>query len=110
MNKNPYEIIKNQHITEKSRVLQELKNNNSNPSVRSYKLPKYVFVVEPNANKQQIAEAIEEIYKDKKVKVVGVNTINVKSKKKRMRGRSGKTSAFKKAIVTFEEGDSLDNV
>jgi large subunit ribosomal protein L23 len=110
MNKNPYQIIKHQHITEKAKVLQELKTSESNPSVSRCKLPKYVFVVDHRANKQDIAEALEEIYKDLKIKVVSVNTINVKSKAKRMRGRPGRTNAFKKAIVTLEEGDSLDNV
>jgi large subunit ribosomal protein L23 len=108
--KNPYEIIKHQHITEKAKVLQELKNNESNPSVKKFKLPKYVFVVDRNANKSEIALALEEIYKEKKIKVMAVNTINVRSKTKRMRGHQGKTAAFKKAVVTLEEGDNLDNV
>ncbi|CDZ80464.1 50S ribosomal protein L23 [Candidatus Rubidus massiliensis] len=108
--KNPYNIIKHQHITEKARTLQELKLANSNKSLSRFELPKYVFVVDSNANKQEIAQAIEEIYSDKQVKVVSVNTINVKAKARRVRGRKGKTAAFKKAIVTFEKGDSLDNV
>jgi large subunit ribosomal protein L23 len=37
---NPYQIIKHQHITEKASVLQELKNNNSNPSVARCESPK----------------------------------------------------------------------
>ena len=72
--------------------------------------PKYVFVVDRTANKHEIALALEEIYKTKQVKVVAVNTINVKPKARRVRGRLGKTSGFKKAIVTFEKGDELDNV
>lgn len=109
MNKNPYEIIKHQRITEKANVLQQLKKNDSNPSVRRFKLAKYVFVVDARANKQEIAAAIEEIYKDRQVKVVGVNTMNVKSKPKRSRGRLGKTPSFKKAIITLDESDSLDD-
>lgn len=109
-NRNPYEIIKHIHITEKSRTLQELKNMESNPSLKRCKLPKYVFIVDRKANKYEIAQAIEEIYQSKKIKVVAVNTINVKQKVKRMRGRVGHKAAFKKAIVTFEEGDNLDNV
>lgn len=107
---NPYQIIKHQHITEKTRVLQELKNANSNPSVTRCESPKYVFIVERTANKQEIAQAIEEIYSEKNVKVVAVNTINVIAKPRRVRGRLGAKSAFKKAIVTLAKGDSLDNV
>lgn len=108
--RNPYEIIKNQHITEKSRVLQELKNAESNPSLKRCKLPKYVFIVDKQANKYEIAQALEEIYVKNKIKVVAVNTVNVKGKLRRVRGRTGMTGAYKKAIVTLEEGDSLDNV
>jgi large subunit ribosomal protein L23 len=108
--RNPYQIIKHQHITEKAMVLQELKNATSNASLAKCKSPKYVFVVDRKANKQEIAQAIEEIYHDKNIKVVAVNTINVKAKARRVRGRQGLKSAFKKAIVTLEEGDSLDNV
>jgi large subunit ribosomal protein L23 len=108
--KNPYHIIKHQHVTEKANMLQELKNSKSNRSVARFELPKYVFVVDRNANKHQIAEALEEIYREKNVKVVSVNTINVKAKKRRVRGRSGMKPAFKKAIVTFEKDDNLDNV
>lgn len=106
---NPYTIIKSRHITEKSKVLQELKNSESNRSVRRCKNPKYVFVVDQNANKKQIASAIEEIYQEQKIKVISVNTIQVKSKPRRVRGRPGHKPSFKKAIVTLEEGDNLDN-
>lgn len=106
--KDPYSVIKNIYITEKSKVLQELKENTSNPSVRKCKSPKYVFEVNSFANKREIAEAIEEIYRDKDVKVMAVNTINVKGKPRRVRGRLGRTSSFKKAIVTLAEKDSLE--
>lgn len=108
--RNPFEIIKHQHVTEKTQMLQELKNAESNPSLKRCKLPKYVFIVDRSANKQEIAIALEEIYQEKKIKVVAVNTVNVKAKPKRVRGRVGSTAAFKKAIVTLEEGDNLDNV
>lgn len=109
-NKNPYQVIKHRHVTEKATVLEQLKVATSNPSVARFELPKYVFIVDRNANKKEIALALEEIYKEKRVKVVSVNTLNVKSKPRRVRGRLGKTSAFKKAIVTFEKGDELDDV
>lgn len=108
--KNPYNIIKHQHVTEKANMLQELKNAKSNRSVARCESPKYVFVVDSNANKQEIAAAIEEIYSDKNIKVTAVNTINVKAKPRRVRGRIGAKSSFKKAIVTLEKGDNLDNI
>jgi large subunit ribosomal protein L23 len=110
MEKNPHDIVKFRHVTEKARMLQELKNAKSNKSLKRFELPKYVFVVDSKANKKQIANAIEEIYSEKKVRVVSVNTINVKGKPRRVRGRSGKTSGFKKAIVTLDKEDSLDEV
>lgn len=106
---NPYEIIKHQHVTEKSMVLENLKNADSNQSVRNCKSPKYVFIVDRKANKQEIAAAVEEIYSDRNIKVVAVNTINVKPKARRVRGRLGVKSAFKKAIVTLDEGDQLSD-
>lgn len=108
--KDPYQIVKHQYVTEKSVMLQGLKNAKSNPSLARCESPKYVFIVDPKANKQEIAKAIEEIYKDKEIKVVSVNTINTKAKPRRVRGRAGMTSARKKAIVTLAVGDSLDNV
>ena len=108
--KDPYQVVKHQLVTEKSLVLQELKNAKSNPSLRRCESPKYVFVVDRKANKGEIATAIEEIYSDKNVKVVAVNTINVKPKERRVRGRLGMKPGFKKAIVTLEKGDSLENV
>ncbi len=108
--KDPYQVVKHQHVTEKSLVLQELKNATSNPSLKRCESPKYVFVVDRKANKTDIADAIEEIYSDRNIKVVAVNTINVKPKARRVRGRSGMKPGFKKAVVTLEKGDSLDNV
>jgi len=110
MKKNPYEVIKHQHITEKAVMLEGLKSANSNPSLAKCESPKYVFIVDPRANKCEIAAAIEEIYSDKKVKVVSVNTINVKAKARRVRGRLGTKKSFKKAIVTLEKGDSLETL
>jgi large subunit ribosomal protein L23 len=108
--KDPYQVIKHQLVTEKSLVLQELKNATSNPSLKRCKSPKYVFVVDRRANKTDIAQALEEIYSEKNIKVVAVNTINVKPKARRVRGRPGMKPGFKKAVVTLENGDSLDNV
>lgn len=109
--KDPHQIVKHRHITEKSLVLQELKNMESNPSLKRCHSPKYVFVVDRKANKKEIAQAVEEIYSEQNIKVVAVNTIQVKAKPtKHLRGRTGKKPSFKKAIVTLEPKDSLDNV
>lgn len=108
MKKNsPYNIIKSRYITEKTHILEELKNNRSNPSVAKYDLSKYVFLVEKKANKQEIAEAVEEIYADKNIKVASVNTIVMKPKPCRVRGRLGVKPGFKKAIVTLQPGDTI---
>lgn len=108
--KTPYSIVKSRHVTEKSSVLQSLKDLNSNKSVRKFILPKYVFIVDNKANKTEIARAIEQIYAHKNIKVTAVNTINVKSKIRTVRGRMGKTNAFKKAIITLSEGNAIDDV
>ena len=107
---NPYEIVKCRHVTEKSFTLERLKDSESNPSLKRCQTAKYVFLVHPQATKQLIKQAVEEIYKEKKVKVIAVNTITRKPKPRRVRGRLGKTSGLKKAIVTLEKGDSLDEV
>ncbi len=75
-------------------MLQRLKTAESNPSLRRCKSPKYVFIVDRLANKQEITEAFEEIYKDRQIKVVSVNTINMKTKPRRVRGRSGAHKCF----------------
>jgi large subunit ribosomal protein L23 len=110
LKKSPYDIIQCRYLTEKSKVLQELQSNTSNPSVRRCQSPKYVFLVDTRANKQEIAEAIEEIYAAKNVRVVAVNTLTMKPKPRRVRGRSGWTSAFKKAIIALEPGDRLEEL
>ena len=88
-------ILKEYRITEKSSVLNE-------------QLLKYTFEVAKEANKAQIAEAIEQVFE---VKVARVNVINKKAKFKanRMRaGRPGEKPAIKKAIVTLKEGDKIE--
>lgn len=106
--KNPYEIVKKVRVTEKTEMLKKLKDSSSNPSIRKFKSPKVVFDVASDASKPEIKMAIEEIYRDKGVKVKKVNTINIKPKERRVRGRVGMTSAYKKAVVTFSEGDLID--
>jgi large subunit ribosomal protein L23 len=63
------------------------------------------FKVRSEATKPQVKEAVEGLFG---VKVKAVNTLNQKGKVKRFRGRIGKRSDVKKAIVTLAEGDSID--
>ena len=65
----------------------------------------YTFKVASNANKISIKKAIEEAFG---VKVEKVNTLNTKSKKKRVGRYVGKTNRKKKAIVKLKEGSSIE--
>lgn len=69
----------------------------------------YAFEVDLGANKIEIAHAVEKKFK---VKVINVRTMNFKGKSKTQMTRKGrfegKTSHFKKAIVTLKEGDKID--
>jgi large subunit ribosomal protein L23 len=76
-------------------------------SLLSEKLNKYVFRVSPRANKVQIKQAIELLFKKK---VVDVNTCNYAGKAKRVRGPLGRKAHWKKAIVTLGEGEKIDLV
>lgn len=106
---DPYSVVLTRRVTEKAQTLQELETNSSNPCVRACKSPKVVFVVHPEANKLQIAAAVESIYADKGIKVQKVNTVLTKGKRRRVRGRIGFRPAIKKAIVTLSVGDKIDN-
>lgn len=86
-----YDVIIAPHITEKSTLASE---HNA-----------VVFKVANTATKPQIKEAIEAIY-DKKV--VAVNTLVVKGKTKRWKGKKYTRSDVKKAIVTLAEGEMID--
>ncbi|MEI6514450.1 MAG: 50S ribosomal protein L23 [bacterium] len=67
---------------------------------------KYLFKVDPTANKLEIKKAIEEFFK---VKVVKVNTMNYDGKKRRQRtAHFGKTPDWKRAVVTLKDGDKID--
>ena len=66
---------------------------------------KYVFKVDPKANKTEIKLAIEKLFN---VKVQEVRTINVKPKKRRVGRYAGLTNRSKKAIVTLAEGQSIE--
>ena len=66
---------------------------------------KYTFEVARDANKIEIAKAVEELFH---VTVKKVNTINVKPKKKRVRYVAGYTRHWKKAMVTIAPGETIE--
>ena len=86
-----YDVIRKPIITEKSTMASEA--------------GAVVFEVAMDANKPQIKQAVEELFK---VKVKAVNTTITKGKVKRFRGQLGKRADVKKAYVTLEEGNTID--
>ena len=66
---------------------------------------KYTFIVAKDANKIEIAHAVEEAFK---VKVVGVTTRIVKGKEKTMGRYTGRKPDVKKAVVTLKDGDTIE--
>ncbi len=87
-----YEIIQKPLLTEKSSNLQEARNQ-------------YSFRVHSKANKSEVRKAVEAIFD---VKVKRVNVINMPSKLRRFLGRPGRTSPWKKAIVTLHDGHAIE--
>jgi large subunit ribosomal protein L23 len=87
-----HQIIKRPLITEKSTRQKEEGNQ-------------IAFVVDPNAGKIQIRQAVEKLFK---VKVLSVRTMNVTGKKKRLGRFLGRKSDWKKAIVKLREGDRIE--
>ncbi len=77
-------------------------------SEKSYSLMeqgRYTFEVAKDAKKEQIAQAIAEIFS---VTVTSVNTMNVSGKPRRLRYNKGLSRSWKKAIVTLKDGDAID--
>lgn len=90
--KHSYDVLRGPMLTEKGTLLKETDN-------------KVMFKVAKSANKIEIKNAIEEIFK---VKVDRVTTMNYMGKTKRMGRYEGKRPDWKKAIVTLKEGEKLD--
>ncbi len=89
---NAFEIIKTVRLTEKG-------------TRQGEKYNQYTIVADPRANKTQIRQAVQELFK---VKVTRVNTMNVDGKLRRKRTiQAGSTNNWKKAIVTLKEGDKI---
>ena len=89
---NPFHIIKTVRVTEKGTTQAETLNQ-------------YTVVADRRANKHQIREAVEELFK---VEVLRVNTTNVRGKLRRQRThQAGRCPDWKKAIVTLKEGQKI---
>ena len=89
---NAFEVIKTVRLTEKG-------------TRQSEKYNQYTVVADRLANKTQIRQAVQELFK---VKVVRVNTLNVHGKARRQRtSQAGKAPDWKKAIVTLKDGDKI---
>ncbi len=84
-------LIKKAWITEKAGRLIELN--------------KYVFIVDKQMNKPEVAKAIESMYG---VKVSSVNILNKQRKIKRLRRNTGKIPGYKKAVITLEKGNKIE--
>ncbi|MBC7105835.1 MAG: 50S ribosomal protein L23 [Firmicutes bacterium] len=89
--RDPRDVLRRPVVTEKSLSL--LQEN------------KYTFLVDPRANKTEIKNAVEKLFK---VKVLRVNTMRYKGKPKRVRRFAGYTPQFKKAVVTLRPGDKIE--
>jgi large subunit ribosomal protein L23 len=89
---NAFDIIKTVRLTEKG-------------TRQAEKYNQYTIVADRLANKTEIRNAVQELFK---VKVTKVNTLNVRGKSRRQRtAQAGKAPNWKKAIVTLKDGDKI---
>lgn len=91
-NERILQVLRNQHVSEKSSRLQEFSNQ-------------YVFEVAPQATKADVKAAVEALLE---AKVANVNILNTKGKRKAFRFRAGQRAGWRKAYVTLAEGQSID--
>jgi large subunit ribosomal protein L23 len=89
---NIYSVIKKPHVTEKTSLGSDSTNTVS-------------LIVDRDANKIEIKQAVETLFK---VQVADVRTVNVAGKVKRFGKTTAKRSNWKKAYVTLQEGQSID--
>ena len=89
-----YHIIQKPLVTEKSTILQDIRNQ-------------FTFKVALGATKNEIKKAVETLFD---VKVEKVRTIRSPGKYRRILGRPGRTGEWKKAVITLGEGESIDIV
>ena len=91
--KEAYSVIKTVRVTEKS-------------AMQGEKFNQYQLVVDRHANKVDIKNAVQQLFK---VKVLGVNTMHVRGKGRRqMTKQAGFTPRWKKAVVTLKAGDKIE--
>jgi large subunit ribosomal protein L23 len=90
--KDPYSVLRRPLITEKSNLMKEEFNQ-------------IAFEVDRRANKIEIKEAVKKLFN---VHVVKVRTFTMLGKRKRVGRTEGRTSSWKKAIVTLKEGERID--
>jgi len=88
---HPYEILRRPLLTEKTNIQSDTEN-------------RYSFEVDRRANKLQIKDAVEKAFD---VRVVAVNVINVRGKRRRLGRQVGWTPSWKKAIVTLAPGQRI---
>jgi large subunit ribosomal protein L23 len=89
---NSFDIVKTVRLTEKG-------------TRQGEKFNQYTVVADRRATKPQIRAAVQELFK---VKVLSVNTLNVRGKARRQRtAQAGKAMDWKKAIITLKEGDKI---
>jgi len=86
------QILRRPHLSEKTTLAGDASNH-------------VVFEVARDAAKPEIKQAVEKMFK---VKVVGVNTLNVPAKRRRFGGRPGVRPGWKKAYVKLAAGEELD--
>lgn len=106
----PQSIIKRPLLTEKSTQLRELGGHDPSEELdveagEEGVAQKIVFEVARDANKIEIRHAIQKLFN---VHVTDVHTMVVRGKQKRVGRHIGRTSAFKKAIVTLKPGDNIE--
>ena len=89
-----YGIIERPLVTEKSTVLQDIRNQ-------------FTFRVRREANKSEVRKAVETLFD---VHVEKVRIIRMPGKMKRIQGRPGATPPWKKALITLRKGESIDIV
>jgi large subunit ribosomal protein L23 len=116
---NTFEIVRTVRLTEKGtrqgshpvryvakdKDGKPLLDKDGKPEIKERPLNQYTVVADPRANKTQIRQAVQELFK---VKVIKVNTLNVRGKFRRQRTKqAGQAPNWKKAIVTLKEGDKI---
>lgn len=93
--RDPREVIVRPVVTERS---MELSQSDSGE-------PQYAFIVAKDANKVEIKNAVEKLFK---VSVAQVNTMNYRGKARRVGRHLGRRAAYKKAIVRLADGETID--